>query len=129
MPSASQRGRNREAKIVDHLEALGWVAVRAASGPIDVLAIPFRYAQHPVYGDLVDPASLIGRVHAGQFGWSPLLIQVKSTSRPYERFGPHEREFLANAATEAGACAWLVHWPARAKTPLWIESRSWPPTK
>jgi hypothetical protein len=105
MPSkaanAAKRGRDREAKLVDLLNADDscW-AVRAASGVVDVV---------------VTCAEARSR-----------FVQVKSTSRPYEHFGPRERAELLAVCERCDASPWLVWWPLRVKNPVWIPSARWP---
>jgi hypothetical protein len=107
--SQSQRGRQREADVVKLLmkdpEAY---AVRCASGPVDVVEVRKVWLSDPAPADC-----------------SVRFIQVKTTKRPYERFGPKERATLLEAARRAGADAWLAHWPSGG-TLRWIPSRDWP---
>jgi Holliday junction resolvase len=106
----SQRGRTREVKVLEHLVALGWVGVRAASGPIDVVAMAGPDANGP----------------DGDSEASVLLVQVKSTAgSPYERFGREDRQVLLELAERCGAEAWLAYWPPNAKL-RWIGSNDWP---
>lgn len=114
--SRSRRGRDRETDVRDLLGELGWLAVRAASGFVDVLALAGEGATHPVYGE---PTRFDSR-------WGPLVIQVKSTQQsPYERFGPAGRTALVNAADNCRAHAWLVWWPP-GRQPQWIHPHEWP---
>lgn len=100
--SASSRGIDRERKLRDQLLSEDWVAFRA-------------------------PASLgVADVVALRSDRRPRLIEVKSTAQgPYEHFGPADRADLSAAAVRAGAEAWLVWWPPRAK-PRWIAESEWP---
>jgi Holliday junction resolvase len=94
------------------LQEDGWVAIRAAKGPVDVVAskpIKIRDAA----GDVKTVAEL-------------RYVQVKSTAKsPYERFGPEERQILRELAENAGATAWLVWWPPR-RGWRWIPQSDWP---
>lgn len=52
--------------------------------------------------------------------------ELKSTSGgPYEHFGPKDRADLSAIARAAGADAYLVWWPPRAK-PRVIPESEWP---
>lgn len=53
------------------------------------------------------------------------LYECKSTTRPYDHFGPKERLALRQAAERAGAEAFLYWHPSRGK---WTEipASSWP---
>ena len=110
----SRRGRDREGAVVRNLTLGGWVAIRAASGPVDVVAVGHNVTFFPGIGE--------GRWAAPR----PLLIQVKSTSRPYERFGPEDRDVLRELSWKAGCEAWLVHWPAGGRC-TWVHETDWPP--
>ena len=115
----SRRGRSREADLVRVLEQTGWVAVRAASGPVDVVALSGENAKHPAFGFEAGRETL----------WRPMLIQVKSTAGgPFERFQPSRRRQLVLAAEEAHAEAWLVWWPP-GRSMKWIASTDWPKRK
>lgn len=96
------RGHDRERAVRRLLEAEGWWTTRAAGslGDADVVAL--------------------------RAGFPPRLIEVKSTSRPYERFGPGERRRLAAAARQAGAEAWMAWWPLRKREPVWLHQADWP---
>lgn len=96
------RGHDRERAVRRLLETDGWWVTRAAGslGDADIVAL-----KHP---------------------FPPRLIEVKSTHRgPFHGFGPGDRARLALAARKAGAEAWLVWWPPRAK-PTWIHEADWP---
>lgn len=99
------RGIQRERDLVNELRGQDWFAMRA-------------------------PASLgIADVVALKDGMRPRLIEVKSTAAgPYEHFGPADRADLLFAATLAGADAYLVWWPPRAKA-KWLRSDEWPRDK
>jgi hypothetical protein len=60
-------------------------------------------------------------------GTEALLAEVKSTSvaGPFNHFGPADRRRLSDAAKQAGAAAWLVHWPPN-KPAAWIPESEWP---
>jgi hypothetical protein len=53
---------------------------------------------------------------------------VKTTSRPYERFTPTKRQALRELARKCGAVARLVWWPRGMSGPRVIPSEEWPPT-
>lgn len=96
------RGIQRERDLKHQLEDEDWVVIRAAGslGCVDLVAL--------------------------KAGRTPRFIEVKSTHRgPYHSFGPLERADLSVRAEWAGAEAWLVWWPPRAK-PLWIPESAWP---
>lgn len=98
----SARGAQRERAVRDRLTADGWLVVRASGslGCADLVAL--------------------------RGGSRPLLIEVKSTAGgPFERFGPAERERLSLAARQAGADAWLAHWPPRGAL-RWVPEPAWP---
>jgi Holliday junction resolvase len=96
------RGHDRERAVRQLLRDEGWWAARPA-------------------GSLGD-ADVIGL----RAGFPPRLVEVKSTAGgPYERFSPQDRADLIAAARQAGAEAWLVWWPPRAK-PTWIHEADWP---
>jgi len=97
----TRRGLDRERALKALLEADDWFVVRAAGslGNADLVAL--------------------------KRGAPPRLIEVKSPRRPFERFGPVARRELRHAARQAGAEAWLVHWPARGK-PQWHHEDDWP---
>jgi hypothetical protein len=63
-------------------------------------------------------------------GETTFFDEVKTTSRPYERFGPIQRRALLKLAQECGAEARLVWWPDHAKQagrdPQIIPSSNWP---
>lgn len=95
-------GTQRERAVRDLLANDDWIAFRAPAslGCADVVAL--------------------------KDGYRPRFVEVKSTSGgPYERFGPEARARLSLAARMAGADAYLVWWPPRAK-PVWIKEAAWP---
>jgi Holliday junction resolvase len=96
---------DRERRLKQALGESGWVAVRAAKGPVDLVLV---------------------RRPKTQGGCEVRFVQVKSTAGgPYERFGPKDRQILIALAQECGAEPWLIHWPPR-KGWRWIESSQWP---
>ena len=99
--SGERRGRGRELNVADLLRAEGFVAYRLAWGHADVIGLK---AGHP-----------------------PMLVQVKSTRRPWERFGRLARVALAHEAIAAGAVPMLVHWPANG-VPRFYGVHEWPAT-
>lgn len=96
------RGHDRERALKNMLQGDDWFAMRA-------------------------PASLgVADLVVLKEGHRPMLIEVKSTTDgPYKSFGPQDRSELSLAAKMAGADAWLVWWPPRAK-PVWIAEHEWP---
>jgi len=96
---------DRERRLRKTLSENGWVAIRAAKGPVDLV--------------LIRKAAVV----------EVRLVQVKSTAGgPYEKFGPRERAELLDLARQCGATAWLIYWPPR-KGWRWIDSSQWPRTK
>jgi Holliday junction resolvase len=96
------RGTVRERQVRQLLEQDGWVCLRAAGslGPIDIVAL--------------------------KRGQPPRFVQVKSDVRtPWKNFGPGDRQMLVQAASQAGAEAWLAYWPPRAPL-VWSHSDAWP---
>lgn len=103
-----QRGIQRERDFKHRLEREGWLVFRAAGslGCADLVAIRGRQFE--------------------EWASEVRLIEVKSTrSGPYHSFGPASRAALRVAARRAGASAWLVWWPPRAR-PVWIPETDWP---
>lgn len=103
--SAASRGHDRERKVRETLEAIGWWVSRAAGslGDADLVALK--------QGEL------------------PMLIEVKAnvSGGPFMNFRRPEREALIAAAVRAGAIPWLAYWPSR-KPLRWISVAEWPPT-
>jgi Holliday junction resolvase len=99
--SAGARGSNRERAVAERLRADGWIVYRSAGshGNADLVAM--------------------------KVGFPPLLVQVKSSRRPFEHFRPEERRALEEEALLAGAVPWLVHWPTRGKE-TWVSRFEWP---
>jgi len=106
----------RERQVKALLESWGWTAIRAAKGPVDVVAcVDEREAHHPLAPD--HPILIVRGL---------LFVQVKATSGgPYSHFLPEERLTLKAMAARAGAEAWLCWWPPHRK-PTWIEATAWP---
>jgi Holliday junction resolvase len=102
MHGKQARGRSRELRVLDFYREHGFVAFRAAWGIADVVAL--------------------------KVGMRPQLVQVKSTTRPYEHFRQAERTELAHAAMVAGADAVLAWWPKGGKLTL-IAASEWPRTR
>jgi hypothetical protein len=100
--SGWQRGRDRETRVVDLFRGEGFVSYRLAHGCADVVVL--------------------------RAGFPPMLVQVKSTRRPWERFGRLARLELAHEAIAAGAIAKLCHWPVGAVSPRFYDSHEWPTT-
>ncbi|HEY1437393.1 MAG TPA: hypothetical protein VGG82_07810 [Casimicrobiaceae bacterium] len=104
----SSRGTDRERDFRELAEHEGWIVVRAAGslGPVDLVAL--RHDRRPVF-------------------W-----EVKSTSRPYERFEPDKRRLMLALAKQAGADASLAWWPKcrngqrKGDTLRIIPSAAWP---
>lgn len=103
------RGINRERQVRALLEAEGWFVLRAAGsfGVCDLVALR--------EGELGDTQAM--------------LVEVKSTRRPYDHFGPASRQELLEAGEKTGAEAWLCHWPSRRREPSWVPSNVWPEAK
>lgn len=96
------RGIQRERQVRRILEEDGWWTARAAGslGDADVIA--------------------------GKAGFTPRLIEVKSTSRgPYEHFGPTDRAELLAAGTKSGFDVELAWWPKHGKLEF-IKPNCWP---
>lgn len=100
----SARGIERERRVRALLEDADWWTCRAAGS--------------------IGDADVVGL----RVGSRPKLVEVKSTSRPFERFGPDKRERLLLAGRISGADVVLCWWPARARAPHWIPVSEWPGT-
>lgn len=99
--SAKERGSRAERKVKAHLEAEGWLVVKAG-GSLGA-------------ADLV--ACRDGRI---------MLVQVKAGGRnDFDGFPPAERRALREDAARAGGEAWLVRCYPR-KPPRWIPEADWP---
>lgn len=99
--SRAQRGFARERDLVKRLRDEGWEALRApaSKGIYDVMAM--------------------------KAGETSRLYECKSTTGPYDHFGPAARKELAEAARRGGAEAFLYWHPSRRG---WMEvpSSEWP---
>lgn len=110
------RGTQRENAVAGELRAQGWVvgSMRTSAGGGDLIASRLHFK---------------GSVDRSTGQRSPFpevwLVEVKSTSKPYERFGPADRKAMLEVAEQAGAVAWLAHWPKNGKLTM-IRSTSWP---
>jgi hypothetical protein len=101
-------GLTRERQVASRLRAHGYLigSRRHEPGPGDILAVPL-----PDVGRRLEP----------------LLVEVKGTARPYERFGPVERMMLAERAVAFGLRPALAWWPAGGVLE-WIGPDAWPLT-
>lgn len=100
--SAKSRGISRERDVVKLLAKDGWFAMRspASLGAADVIAL--------------------------KAGERPRFIEVKANhGPPYMNFRRPAREILRLLAEQAGADAYLCHWPAHLP-PKWIPADHWP---
>jgi len=117
--NTSARGSQRERAVVKLLRHEGWVAFRAPAslGVADVIAM--RAHSVVVKGTFPDWHDFLLA--------EARLIEVKSTSTrgPYNDFGPEQRRALSEAARQAGAIAYLYHWPLRGTLTVIPES-DWP---
>lgn len=105
------RGMAREIKVCKRLRADGWVAFTTKNDGCDH---PDKKTSHGI----VDVIAVQGTMVR--------LIQVKSTARPWERFGPAHRAELAAEAKLAGAIAELWWWPKGAREPKVYPEVLWP---
>lgn len=103
------RGIQRERQVKALMEEEGFVVIRAAGslGVCDLVAL-----RETSFGDC-----------------EAMLIEVKSETYPFKHFGPAKRRAIIEAATEAGAEAWLVNWPKHRKEPAWVPAGQWPEAK
>jgi Holliday junction resolvase len=92
-------GAQRERQVIDLLRKEGWEVLGNTHGPYDAIAI--------------------------RDGDWPRLVEVKSSLKPYDDFGPAKRLELAERACRAGANAWLFHWPKHGSLAR-IEEKDWP---
>jgi Holliday junction resolvase len=60
-------------------------------------------------------------------GFTPRLIEVKSTATKFSGFGPAERRELLGAAGIAGALPLVAWWPKNGPL-LWVPPSQWPST-
>jgi Holliday junction resolvase len=99
----AQRGRKRERQVAEKLRADGWVVIKGTSyGCADLIAL--------------------------KDGERPWLVEVKSTSAPYETFRGPDRTAMVSEAARAGADAVLAHWPMNGALRL-IFHWEWPAPK
>lgn len=107
--TARGRGRQRERAVAALMRADGWVIgdMSQALGGGDLMASK-RHDVREVY--------LTAEVR---------LVEVKSTLTPFAHFGPRDRVAMKVVAEQAGATAWLAHWPKNGKLRWWPESE-WP---
>jgi hypothetical protein len=101
--ASRSRGIGLENKVKGQLERDGYTVYRVTHGAADLIA---------------------GRVY--KWLGKGLLIQVKGTIRPYDKFGPKRREELRRDAEALGMKALLIHWPKGAREPTWLFEWSWP---
>jgi len=101
--ASRSRGIGRENKVKEQLEGDGYTVYRVTHGAADLIA-----------GRL---DKWLGKV---------LLIQVKATIGPYDKFGPKRREELRHDAEALGMTALLIHWPKGAREPSWLYEWDWP---
>lgn len=97
--TSRKRGRQRELAVRRVLRTEGWVVYRLAWGCADVGAM--------------------------RAGFRPMLVQVKSTTRPYEHFGPRDRLALLREAIAADAEPVLAWWPKDGALTM-ISADEWP---
>jgi Holliday junction resolvase len=119
------RGHDRERDLRAFLSGCGWLCIRAAGslGPVDLAAVAQDRAIYPrAMLTHVLEHGLMPRPRRGGL----LLIECKSTSRPFERFGPADRRELLELADSVGAGAWLAFKPKGAAGWAWIPSWRWP---
>lgn len=97
-----RRGRERELDLRDLLKRLGWACERVDGA-----------------GDLI----------AGLAGYT-FYIEVKSTVKPFETFGPTKRRALLEECRTAEWTPMLVHWPKGLgiDKARWIPATDWPPS-
>jgi hypothetical protein len=109
------RGRARETATARLLRAEGWICLHVKTGR--------------ERGDEIDfePPDLVASRDRHD-GFSELWwLEVKSTARPWERFGPERRARLIAAARKAGVDrVTLAHWPKGQREPVFVDSSDWP---
>jgi Holliday junction resolvase len=100
-PSGARRGIQRERQVRERYEAEGWIVIRAAGsfGCFDLMAVKRGVPSH--------------------------MVEVRSTKRPYDHFGPAARKTLRDAAFIGGCQAILAWWPSRGRLRL-IPEAEWP---
>jgi Holliday junction resolvase len=113
MRGAAQRGRDAEVECAQLLQTDGWVvgSRRHIPGPGDLLAVKLTGAED------------FAPENRHHLVW---LIEVKTTSRPYERFGPDLRHEMSEMARRLGARAMLAYKPQRTREWEWIPEDAWP---
>lgn len=95
-------GSSRERQLRDQLRNEGWVVYKGGGslGPADLVCL--------------------------KRGRQPMLIQSKANvGSPWKNFGRSERQLLYEEARQAGALAFLVHWPPHGRQ-AWLHSSEWP---
>jgi Holliday junction resolvase len=100
--SHARFGHDRERKLAAQLGEDNWFVMRAAGslGVADLVCL--------------------------KAGRQPMMLEVKATSRgPFSGFPPADRRELLARAEQAGARAFLVHWPKHGK-PTWYAPPEWP---
>jgi Holliday junction resolvase len=97
----ANRGHQRERAVRQAYTDSGWLAFRAPAslGCADVIALRRRT--------------------------KPRLIEVKSTIRPWDHFGPDARQRLLDAAHQAGAIPLLAWWPKNGQLKF-FQAADWP---
>lgn len=106
-------GIAREREVASYYRGRGYLVAsrRHEPGAGDLIAIPsaiLQRADNPEWSTL-----------------SGLLVEVKATRRPFERFGPDDRRALLELALEYGLEAMLAHWPAHGSLEL-MGPGDWP---
>jgi Holliday junction resolvase len=121
-----RRGHDRERDLRTHLGQCGWVVLRAAGsmGELDLVAIAGPSCMYPWSMLTALPEGAPTNPKRGDI----LLVEVKSTSRAFERFGPGARAALQQLAEWTGGAAWLAWKPKGATGWTWIHSANWPAT-
>lgn len=117
MKRAASAGNDRELRVMDWLTQWGWMcgSRRHIGGAGDIIAV--RWFADDDRADASDPlgdADLI-------------IVEVKSTQRPYDHFLPADRQAMRDLAADIHADAWLAWWPAR-KPLVWLPAAGWPRT-
>ena len=100
--SHARFGHQRERQVAAKLTADNWYVMRAAGskGEADLIAL--------------------------KAGRQPMMLQVKGVAAgPFSGFPPAERAALLDAARQAGAIPYLIHWPKHGKE-RWLGVDEWP---